>query len=280
MGSGAGVLIGDSSEIASNQYSEACRQILKRAFERRKAKSPQFSLRAYSKRIGVSPTSLSQLLSGKRLLTPRMAGRISDRLLLEPREREELLKSAIKSKFPTIGEALDRTEYPLTNEIALDKFRLISDWYHYAILNLFKVKDCRPEPKWFAARLGMSLREVEQALCRLVRLQLVEKAGRFYKRTTANLETPSDTPDAMIRRFHQQLLVKAGESLEREDVSARDFGAIVLAANTQNLKRAKTALKRFRREISSLLSEGECTQVYAISTLLFPLETSTSSKMN
>ena len=37
----------------------------------------------------------------------------------------------------------------------LDAFQVISDWYHYAILELASTKDCKASPSYISDRLGI-----------------------------------------------------------------------------------------------------------------------------
>jgi hypothetical protein len=53
---------------------------LTRQFELRRRNNPSYSLRTFAKRCGVSPSTMSELMAGRRSLTERNAARITERL--------------------------------------------------------------------------------------------------------------------------------------------------------------------------------------------------------
>ena len=50
--------------------------------------------------------------------------------------------------------------------------------YHYAILELVRLKEFRPDSRWIARMLGITTDEVNIALNRLIRLGLLEMVDR------------------------------------------------------------------------------------------------------
>jgi len=249
------------------------REWLFQQIEERKQKVPSYSLRAFSVKVGVSAASLSQIISGKRPLTKKMALKIAGRLSLGPEETQSLLQNALKAKYEEASRDLGlEVATEDGEELRMDSFRLISDWYHYAILNLLKVNDVRFYPEWFGKRLGISVLEAHQAILRLKRLGLIEQKGRTWLRTKRKLKTSTDIADAAIRRYHYQNLSKAEESLDRDPVTLRDFGAITMAIDPRQLPKAKALVQRFRSQMADCLSQGEPERVYTFVTQLFPID--------
>ena len=109
---------------------------LKAELKRRQERNPCFSLRSFAKWLNISPAQLSQMMSGKRTVTGKTLGKVSERLGLSPVERLQFMQAS----FP------DFVENGAAESIALseDQFRLISDWYHLAILSLTELR--RPSP--------------------------------------------------------------------------------------------------------------------------------------
>jgi cyanate lyase len=56
--------------------------ILKNIFQERINKNPKYSLRAFARDIGLSPSLLSMVMSGQRQLTAKQAAKISLKLKL------------------------------------------------------------------------------------------------------------------------------------------------------------------------------------------------------
>lgn len=61
------------------------------AFQERKEKNPRYSLRAFARSLGVSSGQLSEILSGKRPLSHKLARRISTSMSLGEAESKNLL---------------------------------------------------------------------------------------------------------------------------------------------------------------------------------------------
>ncbi|MBI2609109.1 MAG: helix-turn-helix domain-containing protein [Deltaproteobacteria bacterium] len=70
----------------------AVQKTLHEKFLEIKMKNPHYSLRAFSNKLGLSSSSVSEILNGKRRISIKMAKRIIQKLELSPRERSNLLE--------------------------------------------------------------------------------------------------------------------------------------------------------------------------------------------
>ena len=80
----------ETNTIEKNFETSSSQSWLENLLTEKIKKNPQFSLRAFSRLVDVSPAVLSRVLSGKRKLTFNLAVRIADALVLGPGEREVL----------------------------------------------------------------------------------------------------------------------------------------------------------------------------------------------
>lgn len=250
------------------------RQWLMSQLESRRLKIPSYSLRSFAQKIGISPASLSQVISGKRPLSKKMAQLIAGRLCLSPAETHRLIQSALLEKFQNLSHpSLANSEFKSGDfQLEMDTFRSISDWHHYAVLNLLELPDSKSDPAWFAARLGIPLLEARQAIQRLERLGLLTKQGRKLRRVRKSLSTPAGVSDIAIRKYHFQILNKAEKALDKDAVAERDFGAITLAIDPDRIPEARKLIAKFRRQIASVLAGKSKKRVYTFSTQLFALD--------
>ncbi len=237
--------------------------ILKAEFESRRARNASYSLRAFSRQLAISPAQLSQLISGRRPLTRKTATKIAERLSYSPRERTQLLESTI----PELRQELLETP----EEIREEEFRVIADWYHFAILSLAEVRRHKADPRWIASRLGISVPEAAGALRRLRTLRFIDIAEGKIKPLSKTVRTSSDIPSSAIRQYHQQTLDKAKQKLEEVSVHDREFSTITTAISRKNIPKAKEMITKFKREVSALLENGEKTAVYTLAVQLFPV---------
>lgn len=237
---------------------------LRRELLARQDRNSAYSLRAFARDLGLNPTSLSLVLAGKRRLARENALKVARALQLSPLETNTLLNQlgyAANAKIESL-------EFVHLED---DQFRVIADWYHYALLSLAKLKHNRAEPRWIAKRLGIPVAVAREAVQRLVRLDLVTvRGGRLY-RTGLSVTTARDAPSASLRRFHKQMLGQAETALSTVPVEWRELGSTTLALDVSRLAEAKTRILAFRREMARLLETGHATQVYTLAVQLFPL---------
>lgn len=113
----------------------AFREILQHELEQRRGRNARYSLRAFARALALDHASLSQILRGKRRLTPRTIRRLGAKLRVPPAEIEQLC-----------GQENDRA---VLRAIAATKFR--------------------PASRWIAAVTGIPVDDVNISLQRLVR---------------------------------------------------------------------------------------------------------------
>lgn len=240
-------------------------KLLKDELDLRKKRNPQYSLRAFSRHLGISPSQLSQLISGKRNFSTDILMKVSEKLHLSPEEERQLILQNTLSKTHI---TLEETE---KRELQEDEFKLIADWYHFAILSLCKIRNAKADPFWIADRLGITHLDARGALERLLRLDLIEP-GPHLKRKINPLHVKSDIPSRAIQAYHHKVLDMAQEKLKSVAVDRRDFSAMTFAADPEKLAAARKIIERQQDELVSFLQTPNAKTVYMISCQLFPLE--------
>src|SRR5262249_42940124 len=155
-----------------------------------------------------------------------------------------------------------------------DAARVIADWYHYAILELTRLHNFKPDSGWIARVLGITPDQVNLALSRLIRLGLLEMADR-----TRWIDKSGDSTISLAE-FSQVALQRLSESVRQLLVSALDtmpkgsceHSTTTLALNTARLKSALEHIARFRRELISLLEQDPVRDdVYQLEISFFPV---------
>lgn len=237
-------------------------RLLQDELKRRKEKNPAYSLRAFAKSLGMSPAQLSQLVSGKRPLTLKTFEKLARELALSPIEKKRALEA--------LSHSVAQDLHPHNLQMKEDEFRLVSDWYHFAILSLTKVKGARKDPVWIAKRLGIAIIDAKMAVERLERMGVLSP-GETFKQITEPIRVLSEVPSQAIQKSHRQLLALANEKLSQVPVARRDFSVMMMAIDPKNLERAKKAIEDFQEELVSLLEQGEPSEVYALSCQMYPL---------
>ena len=216
------------------QYQTISSSPLFQEFLNRKKKNPSYSLRAFAKLLGISPSYLSLVFSGKRTLPPKQTLKIASKLELSPLE-------SLKLAYPQYALNSD-----IRKEISNSEFKVVADWKYFAILALGKIKNNRAQDTWISKRLGINIYEAREAFSTLVDLKMIEKSGIDFRVTKEDFTTKNDVPSATIRKFHTDVLEKAKLQIEIVPVEKREFQTMIFAGNSKLFKKAKKMIREFQ----------------------------------
>lgn len=255
------------------------RDILRNKLSERCMKNGKYSLRAFARDLELSPQRLSHILSGRHGLSPAAATKVAQHLGLNQEEinffcmlvQEKHARSGVVKK--NAQEKLQELTSQYKN-LNLEHFKIISDWYHFAILELTLVDGFKSNPKWIAKALKITEIEVKMAIERLLKLELLtEGKNGALKLTGQFFADPRGTPSSALRQFHKQLMEKAILALEFQKLEERDFSSTILAIDEKDIPRAKDEIKKFRVAFDKKFSAREVkTNVYCLGTQLFSLQ--------
>jgi uncharacterized protein (TIGR02147 family) len=256
--------------------------VIREELAKRCAKNPRYSLRAFAKALGFESTVISQVLSGRRVPSPRTARKMIAGLALSPEQEHDFYSSlaevqrsrGLRKLSPVFKKiyAAGSVRHCGPKDISIDVFRVISEWYHIAILELTYVRDFRSDPAWIASQLGITPIEAKLAIERLLNLGLLEVRDGKLAKTEERLTTADKhltTPG--LRNYQKQLLGKAIDSLENDPIEARSMSGITMSADPKNIALAKKLIDECARQISQLMQTGTQTDVYQLQISLYPL---------
>ena len=241
------------------------RQLLAEELERRCRSNPRYSMRAFAKALGLSPSALSMVMAGHRGLSTDLAKRLSHKLGLDPVSAGRFVNGFLRNKTsPTTITNFDT--------LSLDTFSVISEWYHFGLLSLIEVKDFKPDPQWMASRLGVSIAEVKAAVERLVRLGILDTSKRRWKQIGQPILVENTESTAATKRNQKQVLEMAIHSLENDPVEVRDLTSMTIAINPEWIPLAREEIKKFRIHLMELLEgKGDAREVYHLAVQIYPV---------
>lgn len=235
-----------------------------------KLKNPAYSLRSFARRLQIGPSALSEMLNGKRLITEKSALKILERLNLSPEESNKLMKRLAK------GRKAPAREYV---QVEMDQYHLIADWFYFGILSLAETEDFKDSPEWIANRLNIGIPQARRALAVLERMKLLKRDNKNrLVHSGAAFRTSSQIPHLGLRKSHFDNLELAKVSLEKDDVTVRDFSSVTMAIDPDLLSEAKELIRDFRRKLSEFLESGKKQEVYKLNIQLFPLSNKEGGK--
>ena len=265
------------------QEQVAIQKLLQERLAEVRVRNPSYSVRAFSMKLGLSSSALSEILRGRRQVSRKVAARIAERLCLAPPELAALLElfperrryGQLSGAFADeLTSGLSPSERVLSPalELTADQFHLISDWHHFAILSLLETRGARAEASWIARRLGIRDRDAVSGLERLVRLGMIEvRSPARFKLTERRLVTTDGVPNASVRKNHADGLELAQRSLEGDPVATRDFTGLTLSFDAQRMGEARRMIRDFRGQFDRRFAPGAKSDVYRLSIQFLPL---------
>lgn len=236
-------------------------------------KNPAFSLRAFARKLSLSPSALSEIINGKRKVSKKMADRLIEKLCLEPIEAQEL-KNLFQpqAQHNTSPSVLSKYKNQIQFlKLNADQFSLISEWTHFAVLSLMETAGFVSDLNWISQRLSLTVAETQKVLNRLVDLNLVAKKYNKYKPTQEQLITSDDIANQAVRKAHYEDLKLAEKVLDQCPVELRDFTAVTLAVDSTKIAEAKKMIRDFQDSLTQFLEDGKKDEVYKMTFYIYPL---------
>lgn len=238
------------------------RQFIVDELSARQRRNRSYSLRAFSRDLGISSSRLSEVINGKTGLSEERALGISESLGLNETEkalfidlvqsqhgRSSLSRKAALARLRARGER--------GKMIESEQFNLISDWHNLALIELLYLDGIEHSAKSFAAHLGLSVETVKDTISRLSELGYIrlDENGKWLPCDPSTTADSGTVPSSSIRRYHGQILDKAKLALEKKPAEERDFSSMVFALNSQQMEYAKNRIRDFRRALVTELED-------------------------
>lgn len=262
--------------ILENNY----RNILKIELAERLSANPAYSLRALAKNIGVSPSLLSDVLNGKKGFSSSRALEVGQALNFDGVKLDyfvtlvqfEETKSA-KRKEEILEKLNGMDPKRQTQDLSIDVFRMIYDWYHIAIMELTLTTGFKLTSKSASEKLGISEIEAEVAIQRLLRLELLKKDSKGkLERVDSRLVTTSQVPNSALRNYHAQMLKRASEALTAQTPQEKIIGSETFAFDEKHLNEANAIVEEcFTKLVNLAASKKVKKHVYHLGIQLFRL---------
>jgi predicted transcriptional regulator/plasmid maintenance system antidote protein VapI len=243
----------------TQKFVSYCQEFLVTEFKRRQERNPTYSIRAFSRDLGVPKTSISEVMNGLRCLSQANVD-----LLAQGLDLDQKIIDRLKADLSIDS---DRGRDLLGEE----DFSLIKDWHYMAILSLAKLSHNECSAGWISERLGIPLDLAQSSLNRLLQLGLIKEEQGKLVRTAMPLTTSVDIPSSSIREHHRQSIEKAIPALENVPVELRDFTTVTYVINPKNLPEIKKMIHTFHRKLGKTIPEKEATEVYRLNIQFFPL---------
>lgn len=260
-------------------------RFLQGAFDVKKQQNPGYSLRAFARDAGVSAAYVSQVFSGKKMPSFEHAQTMAKILNLSSQHQNILMhsvlyhrstkkdsKDVIKQLFARSSDGSAAAKYEMSSH---DEYVALTHWYHIAILDFLSCKNFKPNPKWIARKLGITENTVNEAVDRLVRLNLIRMEKNKWIKTKGHLLFTMQKSKDYVVAFNKEMMEQARIYYRAHAYThgpeVRLNSGATIATNPENIKKARAYISEMICKVSEILTEGECTEVYQLNVQMFPL---------
>jgi uncharacterized protein (TIGR02147 family) len=264
--------------------------VLNYAFEQKKLRNQQFSLRAFARDLEINSGTLSRILKGERIPSMNLGRQLVISLKLDESECDLFLNSLAQAKWNNSPERIsqdlrnygqsgggvvqegERRKSISVYKIELEKFKFLADWIHYALMELTYVRGFVNDITWMANKLGRTEKDTSAALERLLELGLVEWKNSRLIKTSERVTTSNKAETSVyLKMMQKDLLDHASKGLDEVDISKRIASSMTMAIDPKNIEKARGLFSSFLADMCNLLEEGEPEEVYHLLLNLSPV---------
>ncbi len=241
------------------------REVLKAGFTKLAEAQPNLSMRVYASHLGLAASTLHEILNGKKSLSFERAHQIAGKMKLTGEETEYFCLltqlESVKSddlKINILTKIAQQNPQFGKRDLSVDRFKTISEWYHFAILAYAELPDVELSPKSISENLGISMIHAEEALARLLRLdilahgtdgKLTPQHDRFFVEST--------TPNTGLKQYHEQLLTKAQAAIFDQDPKDRIVASETLSISVEDMPHYDQAIDEFLAKIKAIQTQSQ-----------------------
>lgn len=259
------------------------RYFLKEEFHKRKLKNELYSIRAFARDTQTSPSFLVSILQGRRSLSESRALDLADQLKWNETKKKAFLlliryaKTTRESlKMEILGELAKLRNKSLTKwQLDLNRFRLIADWYHFALVEAITLtsenKTAAKSAVELANLLSLPLWQTEEALERLCSVGLIHRTGKLYQKSVGHVMI-EDISSGAIKEHHRQVIAHSLAALQTQSLEEREFSTTTFAIDAALIPQIKEKIRAFRQDLENLVEAHPAkTDVYSLAVQFFRL---------
>lgn len=235
-------------------------------YQERRNKNASYSLRAFSRDIGVSSGRLTNLLKGRDIPGQETVEKFSSVFELSRDEIMALKHIVASQRYLKRKGAGDK-------QLTDPEFKLISDWKTWCIYTLFQATDFEGSVSWFAKKLNLERECVVISLEKLCSIDLISRTDEFYELNCSSVTTTNDVPSQSIRDFHKEFIPLGQKAIDDVSIEQRDISSLTFCIDKVQVPEYKKLISEFRSRLSHMASQAEVAdELYQLNIQFFPME--------
>jgi len=259
------------------------REWLREWFSSQKKADRRFSYRLFARRAGVrSPSLFTEVVSGKRNLTPRTIEGFARACRLTHGE----------SLFFADLVAFDQAETDQAKNLAWERiastrrfrqarpiegamFRYLSNWFIPATRELALRPDFKLDKGWIAGQLrpAVTSAQAQLAISTLQELGMLTQANGRWSPAEVSVATAHEVSGLAAHNYHRQMLQRACDSVTQANPQERHITGVTVAIPVSMVPQLKDELGQAMARLFNLCDAqaDQAQVVYQLHAALFPL---------
>jgi transcriptional regulator with XRE-family HTH domain len=229
-----------------------------------------FSMRSFAKKLGISVSTLSRVLSGQRPLPLKHLERIATVVTDGDEEKRLFLDSAARDlrerAGAVAGDQVDDVDYLEAKSLAWQPSVL-----GFTILEMTFLAPDGVSADEIIQRTGLSAEAIDAAIQSLCIAGLLVRSGDRYQKSNRRLHLRQDEESfSALAGFHREFFQFAADRMPVRDQSKSAVATITLPANSQKMELAKLLIEDFAWQLCRVLSAGDKDDIYHLGIFLEP----------
>lgn len=269
-------------DTSQSEAAEELRSVLISHFDSRKLFNHAYSLRRFARDIGLSPSNLADILSGRCGISSTSGKRIANALGLTTVETArfmdliEAAHSRSKTARTLASQRLQTEDHsPAMKQFAGNDLDILKRWYFLAALELVDLTKGFLSAESISQLLNISRDEAAESLHFLEKAQYVRREGERFVRNDPTFFHRSETPSKNIQNFHRQVLEKTVKAIADVPPEHRELSTTMFCFDRNRMSEVKSAIAKFEDEFfRKFCSEIEGNTVYTCSVQFVPMSMS------
>jgi|WetSurMetagenome_2_1015567.scaffolds.fasta_scaffold33488_2 uncharacterized protein (TIGR02147 family) len=250
-------------------------------YNEEKAKNMGFSYSVMAERAGFGSKSFIKLvIDGKKNLSSDSLQQINRVLKLKGQSFSYMQDLVAFNQAKSVEER-DRFLQRLLSYRKRNPARLVlqrqyefyAKWYHNTVRELVVQEDFSGDFRALGrmVRPAISARQARESVRLLLRLGFIKKEGDRYVQSSPLITTGDEVMSAAVRKFHEQNMGLAVQSMDTCPALKRDISCLVLGLSAKSMERIKAETQEFRKKILQIAKEDNYPdRVYHYNTQFFP----------
>lgn len=263
------------------------RAYLKEVLAERKGRRANYSLRAFARYLNCPPSYLSNVLSGKRHLSPERAKAVAASLHLSPIETDffsllvEFGRSRGRETKTSLARKIEsfRFENVRSSWQSEEKLNLFNEWYYTPIIEMTGLDRYKSlDPRDVSKGLNIEVSEAEIAIERLVKAGALQRGSDgIYRKTYCHGSMDAPFGNDTAKRYHSQMLGQAIDHISFHPASSRHFHSATLVFDESQMDKVRKAAFEFVGQICQIAmpmqgsNQSSKSSVYQIGVQFFNL---------